>query len=130
MKTPCEIVVWYVLPSIRREIAKELVEAYNMKQAEVGRLFGVTDAAISQYLKKKRGGNELIEGSRFYPQVLEEVKKCAKRVYDRESEMVTELCRICTFVRQIGLLAEIYAETTGGTVPQCALGSVVRLDEL
>ena len=34
MKTPCEIVVWYVLPTIRREIAKEMVDTYHMKQAD------------------------------------------------------------------------------------------------
>ena len=61
MKIPCEIVVWYVLPMIRRELSKELVYTHGMTQAEVARRFGVTDAAISQYLKKKRGGNSLID---------------------------------------------------------------------
>ena len=42
MKTPCEIVVWYVLPTIRREIAKEMVDTYHMKQADVGRIFGLS----------------------------------------------------------------------------------------
>ena len=55
MKIPCELVVWYVLPTIRREVARELVNSHGMSQAEVARKFGVTDAAISQYLKKKRG---------------------------------------------------------------------------
>jgi predicted transcriptional regulator len=57
MKIPCELIVWYVLPSIRRELARELVEKHKLTQAEVARRFGVTDAAISQYLKSKRGTN-------------------------------------------------------------------------
>ena len=85
MKTPCEIVVWYVLPTIRREIAKELVDTYRMKQVDVGHLFGVTDAAISQYLKKKRGGNVWIESSERYPEFLEEIKVSAKRIHENNS---------------------------------------------
>ncbi len=126
MKTPCEIVVWYVLPTIRRELAKELVDTYHMKQADVGRLFGVTDAAISQYLKKKRGGSALIENSPHYPPFISEIKKSAKAIHEKQGETVLELCRICSYVRQCGLLADIYAQTTGYEVPNCVLGSNVE----
>lgn len=122
MKTPCEIVVWYVLPTIRREVAKELVETYHMKQADVGRLFGVTDAAISQYLKKKRGGSPLIEESKDYPLFLEEIRASAKNVYEGTSSMSIEMCRICKFIKNVGLLAQIYADSTGMEAPQCAWG--------
>ena len=66
MKIPCELIVWYVLPSIRRELARELVEKHKFTQAEVARRFGVTDAAISQYLKSKRGTNKELENSGKY----------------------------------------------------------------
>ena len=42
MKIPCELIVWYVLPSIRRELARELVEKHHLSQAEVARRFGAT----------------------------------------------------------------------------------------
>jgi len=122
MKTPCEIVVWYVLPTIRREIAKELVETYHMKQAEVGRIFGVTDAAISQYLNKKRGGSALIESSDHYEDFLKEIKISARSVHDHTSDMSAEMCRICTFIKGVGLLESIYADVTGADAPKCACG--------
>ena len=34
MKPPCEIVVWYVIPAIRSELAKELLNL-GMKQKDV-----------------------------------------------------------------------------------------------
>ena len=40
MKIPCELVVWYVLPTIRREVAKELVKTHGMSQAQVAKKFG------------------------------------------------------------------------------------------
>lgn len=130
MKTPCEVVVWYVLPTIRREIAKELVETYHMKQADVGRIFGVTDAAISQYLKKKRGGSAFIENSSHYGEFLEEVKRSAKLIVEEKSDMSVEMCRICSFIKTIGLLAEVYSETTGAPAPSCAWGHTPDITQI
>ena len=122
MKTPCEIVVWYVLPTIRREIAKEMVGTYHMRQSDVGLVFGVTDAAISQYLKNKRGGSILIEQSEYYPSFIDEVKKSAKLIVEEKSDMSVEMCRICNYIKSIGLLAKIYTDITGAEAPSCAWG--------
>ncbi len=120
MKIPCEIVVWNVLPMIRREFANELVNTYNMPQAEVARRFGVTDAAISQYLKKKRGDSALIEQSELYPQFMDQIKKSAKLVAEDKSDFPSEMCRLCVVVKKSGLLAEIYEQQTGTKAPKCA----------
>jgi len=53
MKVPCENVVWYVLPTIRSELAKELAKA--MSQKEISEILGITQAAVSQYVSNKRG---------------------------------------------------------------------------
>ncbi len=34
MKPPCEVIVWYVIPTIRAELAKELVKM-GMSQKEI-----------------------------------------------------------------------------------------------
>lgn len=122
MKTPCEIVVWYVLPTIRRELAKELVDTYGMKQSQVAKIFGVTDAAVSQYLKNKRGSSEIIEGSVHWKTFETEVKSSAKLISSSSSDLSSEMCRICTAIKDMGLLAEIYAENTGSPAPKCAWG--------
>lgn len=120
MKIPCELVVWYVLPMIRREVSKELVYTHGMSQAEVARRFGVTDAAISQYLKKKRGDNSLIEESPMYPEFVEEIKVSAKLIAEEQSDFSVEMCRLCGVVKRIGLLAMIYQAQTGSLPPKCA----------
>ena len=117
MKIPCEIVVWYVLPMIRREVSKELVYTHGMTQAEVARRFGVTDAAISQYLKKKRGGNSLVDDSPLYPQFQEEVRVSAAKIAEEKSDFSTEMCRLCCVVKKTGLLALIYKAQTGSFPP-------------
>ena len=54
MKPPCEIVVWYVLPSIRCKLAKELL-SLGMKQKEISEVLDITQPAVSQYISDKRG---------------------------------------------------------------------------
>ena len=119
MKIPCEIVVWYVLPMIRREVSKELVYTHGMTQAEVARRFGVTDAAISQYLKKKRGGNSLVDDNPLYPEFQEEVRISAAKIAEDKSDFATEMCRLCCVVKKTGLLAKIYKAQTGSVPPVC-----------
>ncbi len=53
MKVPCEIAVWYALPAIRSELAKELAKV--MSQKEISEILGITQAAVSQYVSNKRG---------------------------------------------------------------------------
>lgn len=124
MKIPCEIVVWQVLPLIRRELATELVDAHGMSQAEVARRFGVTDAAISQYLTKKRGGE--YSSSQFYPAFHREVEESAARMSAGTSDFDSEMCRLCMVVKSSGFLAEIYKQQTGVYPPRCSPSGVER----
>jgi len=118
MKIPCELIVWYVLPSIRRELARELVDKHDFSQAEVARRFGVTDAAISQYLKAKRGTSKEIENSGKYEDFRKEVEVAAVRMVNG-SDIVTETCRICEMVKKSGMLVKVYETRTGVHAPQC-----------
>ncbi|HWR01016.1 MAG TPA: hypothetical protein VN371_04065 [Chlorobaculum sp.] len=43
------------MPQIRADLAKELVKT-GMTQSSAAKMLGVTPAAVSQYLHKKRGG--------------------------------------------------------------------------
>ena len=54
MKSPCEMIVWDILPSIRAATAEELVKR-GISQKEVSRMLGITPPAVSQYVSKKRG---------------------------------------------------------------------------
>jgi len=118
MKIPCELIVWYVLPSIRRELARELVEKHRMTQAEVARRFGVTDAAISQYLKAKRGTSKEMETSGKYPEFKREIERAAERMLNG-SDIVTETCQICQMVKSSGMLLRIYEAQGESRPPEC-----------
>ena len=50
---PQEIEVWYLIPSIRRELTKILISK-GKNQKEVSKILGLTESAVSQYLNGKR----------------------------------------------------------------------------
>jgi hypothetical protein len=119
MKIPCEVVVWYVLPIVRREVASELVNVHHMSQAEVARKFGVTDAAISQYLKKKRGDSFIIENSSKYPEFISKIREAAGLIAEGKATFEEEMCKVCRIVRDMGLLDEIYMQLFGVPAIEC-----------
>ena len=45
-----------MLPAVRREIAKYLINTKNLSRKIVAGKLGLTEAAVCQYLKHKRGG--------------------------------------------------------------------------
>jgi len=107
VKVPCEMIVNYILPTAKGALAKELVREHGLTQVEVARLFGVTSAAISQYIKGTRGGNEVIDKSAYREDFYEFIKKMADSIMD--GMLVTDaLCDICDYVRECGLLKALY----------------------
>ena len=49
MRPPCEVVVWYVIPAIRSDLTKELLNL-GMKQKQVCDVLDISQPAISQYV--------------------------------------------------------------------------------
>jgi len=91
MKIPCENAIWYVLPRIRADLARELVKK-GMSQNKIAERLGITPAAISQYLHKKRGGR--IEITTGYKR---NIVKAAKEIRKtKDSNKISKLiCQCC-----------------------------------
>jgi len=108
MKAPCEVIVWDVLPGIRAALAEELVHE-GVSQKEASELLGITPAAISQYIAKKRGYK--IE---FQDAVKAEIKKLATEVRQgRVENVVQRICEICMKLREEGTVCGL--DTCGRT---------------
>jgi len=107
VKVPCEMIVTYILPTAKGALAKELVIQHGLTQVEVSRLFGVTSAAISQYIKGTRGGNELIDKSAYRDDFYQYIGTMSDKIVEGMPVTVA-LCQICEFVRVCGLLKALY----------------------
>lgn len=105
MKPHCVIMVKYVLPALRAQIALELLDrGYRVK--DIAELLGLTQAAVSQYLRSKRGqkGLEIIKKSDRAMRVVKELvdELVAGRVTIEDE--VDYLCRICDVLREEGII--------------------------
>jgi len=118
MRFSCELIVYEVLPVARRNLAKELVDKHNMNQNQVARLFNVTGAAVCQYMKGKRGRNEPIEDGPYAKQFQTEIERAAERLAKGESDITTELCKICGFAKNSRIL-DVYAVDDGPPAYKC-----------
>src|SRR5437016_6089955 len=60
MLLPSEIETKTLIPALRAILAKKLIEEYKIGEEEVSKLLGVTQAAISNYVRGTRGDPALI----------------------------------------------------------------------
>lgn len=104
MDLPQEIEVWYVIPALRKELAKALLEL-SLTQKQIAAKLGLTEPAVSQYLKGKRGGD-----IKFSPAVMMRVKASAKKIVDSKAKSASlkEIQRICRYLRQREHLCKIH----------------------
>ncbi len=109
MKTPCELIVKTVLPTIRASIAKELIEEHGMTQKETARILGLTTPAVSQYLSMKRATKRNMKAfkSKEFDQLVGEAARVIMSEPD-EIGVMRAICHCCLAVRSNKLLCSMH----------------------
>ena len=103
LNCPCEIIVWHLLPAIRREYAKYLIEDFGLTQKEVAEKLGLTEAAVSRYISGKRADLKIPNG-----QVKKEIKNSTKKIVKGNNKtVINETCRICNILKSNKHIKEI-----------------------
>ncbi|RLI87561.1 MAG: transcriptional regulator [Candidatus Altiarchaeales archaeon] len=114
MKAPCEIIVWYILPSIRSELVKELVKR-GMSRREVSERLEITQAAVSQYLANKRG-HDVTLGQ----ETKKAINKLAQDIIENNApeSLSAQVCDICKLTTGEKSICEI-CDMIKGEKPIC-----------
>jgi len=106
MKPPCEVALKDLLPLLRAIVAKEL-KARGFSQAKIAEMIGVTQPAVSGYLKLKGGKSE--------PLYLEEVIALSRWLASglasgnlSSSEAVKGICTLCTNLKCQGSVCTLH----------------------
>lgn len=85
----CDTLVRKMLPGMRAEMVSRLVIGRGLSQSEAARKLGVTRAAISQYVSKKRGCSDV----QFSSEISAIIDRWALAVDTGESDI--NLCDVC-----------------------------------
>ncbi|MFW9769538.1 MAG: transcriptional regulator [Candidatus Thorarchaeota archaeon] len=132
---PQEVEVWYVIPAIRRELAKVMktkvvkradedgeMKDHKITQKEIARMLGVTEPAITQYLLRKKGQRSRGDQVDLPKDILMEIDKSADKMIEeyemaRISDdqeiyqvMTKEINRIIRTMRDAGVMCDIHKE--------------------
>ncbi len=96
METPCQKIVWDLVPAIRASLAIELVKK-GQSQAASAKLLGIAPSAVSQYISGKRGYRIEFQG-----ETKELIEKLAQDLIENKvDDFVVRICQICVSARGI-----------------------------
>ncbi|MEM4257398.1 MAG: XRE family transcriptional regulator [Candidatus Diapherotrites archaeon] len=86
---PCEIISWHVLPAVRREIAIYLAKEKGLSRKLIAEKLGITEAAVCQYIKSKRGNNH-----KFGEKDRKKIREIAERLLIADKKF-DKMCIVC-----------------------------------
>lgn len=86
---PQEIVVWSILPFLRRELSIEM-KSLGFEQKKIASLLKITEAAVSQYLNDKRASNNI----KMSRELKDEISLSAKNIIKDNSVVLSEMQRL------------------------------------
>ncbi|MBU1136086.1 MAG: hypothetical protein ABIG37_00040 [Nanoarchaeota archaeon] len=116
---PQEIEVWYIIPAIRRELSKVLTKKYGMTFEKTGNALGISKAAVSQYLKKKRANVV-----KFPEKVKKEIMKSAEIIQKNEKKALKEILRLLFLIKKSGCSCKVCKRYNKGVLSQCRMNPI------
>ena len=105
MDTPQEVEVWFVLPALRRLFVLSL-KKQGLKQKKIALILGITEPAISQYLRNKRGDN-----IKFSEDIIKDVDDSCSRIVNNSS-FRTEFQNILKKIRETRYICSVCHDHT------------------
>jgi uncharacterized protein len=112
---PQEIEVWYIIPAIRKKLAVLLSKEYKLKQKEIARILGITDAAVSQYISKKRAN-----GMNFPKEMDADFEKSCKKIVKDNKTVVKEILRLVSLSKENGVSCCMCRKHNKGILAICS----------
>ncbi len=125
---PQEVEVWYVLPSIRRELARVMIEK-GKPQKQIAKMLGVTEPAVTQY-KLNKSNRSRGDQVKIPKEVKPEIDKSADIIieaWDNRDEgefvyeqMTREIRRIIEILRARGDLCDVHRQFCAHVKDDCS----------
>lgn len=111
MRAPCEELTRYLLPALRGALAAYMYVERGMRQADIAKVVGVSQSAISRYVNMERGlYRRIVER---VPEVRGALEDVAQRLERGERISLCEVCKRLQEERLLDKLTEVI-QVSGG----------------
>ncbi|MGI0004459.1 MAG: transcriptional regulator [Candidatus Nitrosotenuis sp.] len=111
MLLPAEIESKSLIPALRAILAKKLAEEHKIREDEISKMLGVTQAAISNYIRGTRGDPKLIQKLVTDKQVSEMINELSERLASDMAYTPSSLAKfisLCNYIKSSLLICEIH----------------------
>jgi uncharacterized protein len=111
MLLPVEIETKTLIPALRAILAKKLIEEHKVREEEVSKMLGVTQAAISNYVRGTRGDPELINKLLAVKEVSDMINDICNNLASNMAYTPSSLSKfigLCNYIKSSLLICDIH----------------------
>lgn len=111
MLLPSEIEAKSLIPAVRAILAKKLIKEYSLKEEDVAKVLGITQAAVSNYVRGTRGDVELIIKLESVREVMRMIDDIAKDLSTNKAYTPSTLAKfvgLCNYMRYTLIICDVH----------------------
>ena len=111
MLLPAEIESKTLIPALRAILSKKLSEEHNIREGEISKMLGVTQAAVSNYIRGTRGDPQLIQKLLSEEQVAKLINELCDSLTTDMAYTPSSLAKfigLCNYIKSSLLICDIH----------------------
>ena len=111
MLLPSEIEAKSLIPAVRAILAKKLIKEYSLKEEDVAKVLGITQAAVSNYVRGTRGDTELISKLESVREVMRMIDDISKDLSTNKAYTPSTLAKfvgLCNYMRYTLIICDVH----------------------
>ncbi|MCH8975836.1 MAG: transcriptional regulator [Thaumarchaeota archaeon] len=111
MLLPAEIESKTLIPALRAILSKKLAEDHKIKEDEISKMLGVTQAAVSNYIRGTRGDPQLIQKLLSEEQVAKLINELCDSLTTDMAYTPSSLAKfigLCNYIKSSLLICDIH----------------------
>jgi predicted transcriptional regulator len=111
MLLPSEIEAKSLIPAVRAILAKKLISEYSLKEEDIAKVLGITQAAVSNYVRGTRGDMELISKLECVREVMRMIDDIARDLSTNKAYTPSTLAKfigLCNYMRYTLIICDVH----------------------
>ena len=111
MLLPSEIEAKSLIPAVRAILAKKLIKEYSLREEDVAKVLGITQAAVSNYVRGTRGDIELIsklESVREVMRIIDDISRDLSTNKAYTPSTLAKFIGLCNYMRYTLIICDVH----------------------